>query len=231
MTEAEWLASSNPPMMLDELQERGLSSERKLRLFGVACCRRIWPLIPEDSQEAVRVAERYADGQVGRKELAWAKLAAVAGAERVPRQAGWAAYWAVAQRAAVSIENTCMAAVESQARSARRTARAAGADEAAAWEAARVAEMRAQADLLRDLFGPLLFREVPLSPSWLHWNDGTVVKLARGIYEGRRFDEVGILADALEEAGCVEPELLAHCRDGGGHVAGCWAVDLILGKE
>lgn len=233
MTEAEWLAREEPDLMLGGLRERGLASERKQRLFAVACCRRVWHLLTDErSRAAVRMAERHADGQAGLKELARTRVAAVTAADRVARNAGWAAYHAAVQRVTdESIDSACMAAVESQARSARRAARAAGADEAAAWEAGRVAELRAQADLLRELFGPLPFRDVPVSSSWLRWNDGTVVKLARALYDGRRFDELGILADALEEAGCAEPELLAHCRAGGEHVRGCWALDLILDLE
>ena len=56
-------------------------------------------------------------------------------------------------------------------------------------------------------------------------------KLARTIYDDRRFDLLPILADALEEAGCGDAEILAHCRGPGPHVRGCWAVDLVLGKE
>ncbi len=231
MTEAEWLACGDVSRMLAELEQRGVSGERKLRLFAVACCRRVWHLLPDErSRGAVQVAERFADDRAGRKDLARAKLAAAAAAERVARNAGWAAYHAVAQRADVSVWNVCMAAVESEARRARQAARVAGADEASAYEAARVAEMRAQADLLRELFGPLPFRDVHMSRSCLRWNGGTVVKLARAVYDGRRFREVGILADALEEAGCTEPELLGHCRGGAAHVAGCWAVDLVLGS-
>jgi hypothetical protein len=66
---------------------------------------------------------------------------------------------------------------------------------------------------------------------WLNWNDGTVVKLAEGIYNDRAFDRLPVLADALEDAGCTEAEILAHCRSGGEHVRGCWVLDLILGKE
>jgi hypothetical protein len=41
----------------------------------------------------------------------------------------------------------------------------------------------------------------------------------------------GILADALEEAGCTDVKILSHCRQPGEHVRGCWVVDLLLGKE
>jgi hypothetical protein len=55
--------------------------------------------------------------------------------------------------------------------------------------------------------------------------------VAESIYEGRAFDRLPILADALEEAGCTDAYLLAHLRGPGPHVRGCWAVDLVLGKE
>jgi hypothetical protein len=55
-------------------------------------------------------------------------------------------------------------------------------------------------------------------------------KLARAIYDGRAFGQAPFLADALEEAGCDSADVLAHCRSGGEHVRGCWAVDLLLGK-
>jgi hypothetical protein len=74
------------------------------------------------------------------------------------------------------------------------------------------------------------FRPASLDPGWLAWNDGTVVKLARSIYEERAFDRLPILADALEEAGCTDADMLAHCRGPGPHVRGCWVVDTLLGK-
>ena len=70
------------------------------------------------------------------------------------------------------------------------------------------------------------FRARPL----LRWNGGTLTGLARTIYEGRRFAELPILADALEDAGCDDDDLLAHCRGGGEHVRGCWVLDHLLGK-
>jgi hypothetical protein len=58
-----------------------------------------------------------------------------------------------------------------------------------------------------------------------------VTALAKAIYGERAFDRLPILADALEEAGCTNAELLGHCRQPGVHVRGCWVVDLVLGKE
>jgi hypothetical protein len=75
------------------------------------------------------------------------------------------------------------------------------------------------------------FRPVTIAPPWLSWNGATVPKMAQAIYDGRTFDRLPILADALEEAGCDNADVLAHCRSEGPHVRGCWVVDLILGKS
>jgi hypothetical protein len=53
--------------------------------------------------------------------------------------------------------------------------------------------------------------------------------LAKSIYESRNFDALPILADALEEAGCIDPHILMHCRRPGVHARGCWVLDLLLG--
>jgi hypothetical protein len=90
-------------------------------------------------------------------------------------------------------------------------------------------ERLSQAALLCDVFGNP-FRPVDSDCDWLTWNDGTIPKLAGAIYDDRRFDELPILADALEEAGCDSADILGHLRGPGPHVRGCWAVDLLLGK-
>jgi hypothetical protein len=69
---------------------------------------------------------------------------------------------------------------------------------------------------------------VSADPSWL---TPTVLSLAQGIYEGRAFDRLPILADALQDAGCDNEDVLDHCRGPGPHVRGCWVVDLVLGKR
>jgi hypothetical protein len=81
-----------------------------------------------------------------------------------------------------------------------------------------------------------LFREVvgnPFRPVAMHsaWMTPVVIELARAIYDGRDFDRMPILADALEEAGCTVKEVLEHCRNGQEHARGCWAVDKVLGKD
>jgi hypothetical protein len=72
---------------------------------------------------------------------------------------------------------------------------------------------------------------VAVEPEWLAWNDGLIPKLAQAIAEENAFDRLPILADALEEAGCTDEEILAHCRDKGAHVRGCWVVALFLARH
>ena len=91
------------------------------------------------------------------------------------------------------------------------------------------AEEAAQADILRDIFANP-FRATGFDPVWRAWNDGGLVKIAQGILGERAFDRMPIVADALLDAGCDNEELIAHCRSGGDHVRGCWALDLILGR-
>lgn len=71
---------------------------------------------------------------------------------------------------------------------------------------------------------------IVLHESLRDWNNGAIRHIAQAIYDDRRFEDMPILADALEEAGCAEPVILDHCRASGLHVRGCWLVDLILGK-
>ncbi|HTU92960.1 MAG TPA: hypothetical protein VMF69_22960 [Gemmataceae bacterium] len=84
--------------------------------------------------------------------------------------------------------------------------------------------------ILRDIMGNP-FRPASLASSWLTWHSGLIVSMARQIYELRIFDDMLILADALEEAGCTNADILNHCRQPGEHVRGCWVIDLLLGKE
>jgi hypothetical protein len=100
----------------------------------------------------------------------------------------------------------------------------------AAWEGITDATKAEVAAVVRDIFGNP-FRSVAVDPAWLSWNDDTVSKIARSMYEEGRFDKAPVLADALEEAGCNEAALLAHCRQPGPHARGCWVVDRLLVKE
>jgi hypothetical protein len=98
------------------------------------------------------------------------------------------------------------------------------------WHAAVQAAYGELLPLFRDIIGNP-FRPPPVvDPAWLSWEGSTIAKLAQAIYEERRFTDLPVLADALEEAGCTDDTILSHCRGPGPHVRGCWALDLVLGK-
>jgi hypothetical protein len=205
MTEAEWMTTDDPLSMLEFLRGRRIGRHR--RLFACACCRLIWDRLPSDAwRRAVEVAERFADGEASNEERSTAYRVAYgcAGGPFTPSAAGFACY------ADASYAN----------------ARAA---------AAHVAFLDPsllprQAALLRELFGNP-FRRRTINHSWIAWNDSAIRSMAQAIYDERAFDRLPILADALEDAGCDDADILAHCRSGGEHVRGCWVVDLLLGKE
>jgi hypothetical protein len=87
-----------------------------------------------------------------------------------------------------------------------------------------------QARLVRCIFGNPFHPLPEIDPAWLTWSSGAVGKLAASIHAERRFGDLAVLADALEEAGCAEKSILNHCRDGSEHALGCWVIDLLLGK-
>jgi hypothetical protein len=88
-------------------------------------------------------------------------------------------------------------------------------------------ERAAQAGLLRCIGGNP-FQALPVvDPLVLAWNDGIVRRLAWAIHDERAFDRMGILADALEEAGCSDKSILAHCRQSGEHARGCWVLEML----
>jgi hypothetical protein len=212
MMEHEWLACPDPDALLDHLRSSGRASERKLRLFAVGCCRRVWHLMNDGrSRKAVAVVERWVDGEASRQQLE-AAHAAAGQAWRTP--AGTAAWDA----------STVEWRVEAAAAAASHAAWAGSADRS------RADERRAQADLLRCIVGNPFRVPAPFPPAVLAWQDGTVVKLARSIYQARRFEDVPVLADALEEAGCSDADVLGHLRGPGPHGRGCWVVDALLGK-
>jgi hypothetical protein len=98
-------------------------------------------------------------------------------------------------------------------------------------EAERAEELRLHrrgVEILRDVIGP----QVVVEPYVFAWRGGTIPKLARAIYDGRRWEDMSVLADALEEAGCNDEELLNHCRQQGMvHGRGCWLIGLLFRKE
>jgi hypothetical protein len=249
----EWLTCEDPGPMLAFL--RGKVGGRKFRLFACACCRRVGHLLSDErSARAVGVAvqaarrEAAAASEVTRsvramRDAAWGDAIVVRDHEAA-REAAPDAAWAVEQAAAGAERTLEPDALYGATEAVWRCGRAAwhsacdaadpifGHASSAAAEAgaaARRAEGRRQAHLLRDLVGLLPFVPVEVDPGWLVWDGGLVPKLARALYDEGRFEDLPVLADALEDAGCDSRPLLRHCREPGHHVRGCWAVDLVLG--
>ncbi len=228
MTEADWFASNDPFPMLRPCRRIIREHPRKGWLFAVACCCRIWHLLSDQrSRVAVEVAAQYADGLASRDQLREAEEAAEVAhddAFRAKGKVGASAEWAA--QFAASFDAWFAAS------------RASNFAYVAAGDGLQPGpEHTAQAHLLRCVFGPLPFRPVAVARSWLAWNGGTVVKIAQGIYEERQMPgghldrtRLAVLADALEEAGCDQPDLLDHLRGPGFHVRGCHLIDLLLNK-
>jgi hypothetical protein len=241
MTAEEWARSSDVTAMLTSLE--GKVSERKLRLFAVACCWRVWPLLTDGrSRKAVKVAARYADGLATERERTDAYLAARTASDEMDEtidrdgalrlDASPARHAAIAARNAVGVFRTAsdLSLVASPAVRARRAAAASASlarrvPNPSAWIPAVNAEKAAQAALLRDLVGPL--RPSALAP----WRSPTILSIAQHAYEARDFVALAILADALEDEGCELGDILTHCRQPGEHARGCWVLDGLLGKE
>jgi hypothetical protein len=207
-------------MQMAERHADGLTGDAECQAaFRTACAARFgdgstpprWEDLG-DSEKAFRVAF-------------WAKSAVITAIDPAPipvvevaRQVAFEAASAVATAAAVSAQGDADVVLDTRT-------------------AAQDAEQVVQAVMLRDIFGPLPFHEVHIDPAWLSWNERTIVRLAQSIYEDRilpggTLDQArpAILADALEEAGCTDKEILGHCRSPNDHVRGCWLIDLLLNK-
>lgn len=218
MTESEWLACTEPEPMLEYLE--GGASDRKLRLFAMACCQRIWRLLTDSrSRGAVEIAEKVADGKVGREELTFGRAAADRAHFEAPRSANFRSLDAAPN---ATEDDAFCSATDTAASAADAMQLAASGD-----GTAKVMERQQQAHLVRDIFGNP-FRPVTFEPAWLTVQ---VLELVQSIYEERAFDRMPILGEALEAAGCDNADILSHCRDAGPHVRGCWVVDAILGKS
>jgi hypothetical protein len=214
-TETDWVAYTDPQPMLSLLPET--ASARKQTLFACACCRRIWRLLTDArSRRAVEVMERYSDGLADESER-----------ERAGREA-LAAYKAASGNAAEAADAAAHA-FESEARF--RPFRAMVCAKFAVGKRAGAAEAASQCLLVRDIFGNP-FRPITPEPAW---RTPAVVSLATAAYEERLLpagtldaDRLAVLADALEEAGCDNADILSHLRGPGPHVRGCWVVDQLL---
>jgi hypothetical protein len=225
MTEAEWLKCADPSDMKYFLSECGPVNDRKMRLFGCGCVRTIWSDFPNDAlRHAFQTSERYADGLASQGELNQARDMANTTYEGVGD--------IVADHSAIVVIALCEPTASFPGGAGSSAGLAAVAAELAVdrgedWGEAFDRANHLYAHFFRCAFGNP-FHPVKVDP---RWRTETVVALATGIYAERAFDRMPILADALEDAGCDNADILAHCRGDGPHVRGCWVVDLLLGKE
>jgi hypothetical protein len=198
VTESDWDNCADPQLMLSFLQNHG-ATKRKLRLFAVACSRRAWPRIDDLGRAAVELAEAFADGHADAQQLRAARLACTG-------SGGQSSWYAAVTDPAIAARNAAFSVLAGVTRPDR--------------------ERRAQADLLRDIFGDIC-RPVTFDPSW---QTAAVTALAERMYADREFGAMSDLGDALQDAGCEDAAVLEHCRGEGPHSRGCWVVDLVLGK-
>ena len=239
MTEAEWLKCEDPLAPLAFVSAR--ATDRKRRLFLCACCARVlegtpthrrffrgdYPGCFQKLERALSVVEQFAEGLVSSDALAEARRDAedsvyvpasidYGGESGLDYEAAAVVAAAVEHPVAEDVIAACRRATDSQ------SARTTGGE-----GSRRTGEARWQAMVFRDVFGNP-FRPVAFAPAW---RTEQTVGIASKMYQERDFGAMPILADALEETGCVEASILAHCREGGVHVRGCWVVDLVLAKE
>lgn len=231
MTEREWGDCEDVAAMLTFIA--GKVSPRKLRLFAVACCQTVWPiLVDARSRQAVRVAARVADGEASEWERRQAHAAArqayidaddPSGERNNGVTAGLLA--ALAAACTLSAYRTAsdvaqVAQLAARARSLMETVRGklppGGSPQ----------ERRRQAGVLRDIVTP--FEPPALRPQWA---TPIVRAIAEGAYAGRDWQALPILADALEDEGCDDLKALAHLRGPGPHARGCWVLDALLDRK
>ena len=222
MTEQEWLACTDPTPMLDYLRTQRTASERKLRLFCAACCRRVWDWHGEKCRVAIEVLERHVDGAAEPDEL----FRATVGVNdewldhfghHHPSNAVFVAMPA----------NKSGPALDSASIVAAQIVEAVRCESNEAGDGALSAERATQCHLLRDIFHgptqPIYFRA--------RWRTDAVTKLASTIYNERKFNDLPVLAAALAQAGCDDKSILDHCRREALHARGCWVLDLVLLKS
>ncbi len=220
--EKQWVSTTSYRRLLNHMRVKHDIGQtklgrRKLRLFACGACRlMLWDdPVPERFKKMVDAAEAFADDRISKHALA--RRGSEKGEWPKPMYGHlWLA--ATAMRATTEI---------SSVKAANRTAY----DLLQSLEKPRGRGGKGRlCRVVREVFGNP-FHVTVIEDSLLSWRDATIPQIAAKIYEERRFGDLPILADALEEAGCADAEILSHCREPGEHVLGCWVVDLLLGKD
>jgi hypothetical protein len=207
MTKKEWL-NDHPQGMIWSLREttkvaRTKAGKRKLRLFACGCCRMIWKLLKDARhRKAVQVAENFADGRATKEQLEAVRLSikGLASGNLLPDSPETRARTAATLAEFAADTRAIGAAFYMTAMPLPLAGLTRGAKDG----------NQILSDLLRDIFGNPFRSAHKLDPGWLRWNDATVPRLAEQMYDSRDFAAMPILADALEEAGCTNADMLDH---------------------
>jgi hypothetical protein len=247
-TEVEWLVSDVPSEMIaylnthfEQVPEEDPAlwgPGRKLRLFAAGCCHHVQHLLTDPrSLQALDIIERYVDGQATKAERREAANPAGRVTFDLERETDGRLQAASAVCSAlvdIMDEFTDVTQAAKEAAEAATVARSDPERDYDEYQKDKEAEEAYQAQLLRDIFGNP-FRPVSFDPAW---RTTTVLALAQAAYQERSLPagtldvtRLAILADALEDAGCTDADILSHCRNPGPHVRGCWVVDLVLAKQ
>jgi hypothetical protein len=225
MTEAEWLHADDPAVLLYHMPG-WWPSWRQHRLYLCACCRREETALPPLARAALLAAEQYADGQLPAGELVTG-LVEMDVSRSYP---GWESVLWLIRDLVVGRPPEGDARGLAASRARRAVGQQFTGEQYEIYKSEYRAERAAQAAIVRDILGNP-FRPPQLDPAWIAHAGGAVVAVARGIYEDQRYDDLYVLADVLEEAGCADAPTLEHCRSGAAHVRGCWVLDLLLGNK
>jgi hypothetical protein len=231
MTEAEWLACADTRSMLRLVQDS--ASERRLRLFVLACCWEVWGAsADEPTRLALECADRFAEaGSSVKKNLVRVRtghaVIECGASEPLGQMSVWDGDDSL-KRVDVSAVDPALRTVLEELACARKLIPMLD------WLVEQLGRTGLspfrQAELFRDIvpgpFSPPLFRS-----AWRTENGGAALRVAQTIYDEEAFDQLPILADALLDAGCDSDAILRHLHGCGPHVRDCWALDLILGTE
>jgi hypothetical protein len=205
-----------------------------LWLFGCVCFRRHWYLLEDErARRCVELTEWYLDGTIAGNELSDAWEAFDRAAHEDTLESRYLDTYEAIRNLLCYVDP--IASMETAGHIAEGVGRFAASRPIVTeevrretWHEAQDSEEAEQIKLLRDIFGNP-FRPITFSPEW---RTDTAVALAQRMYESREFSAMPILADALQDAGCDNTDILSHCRDTSQvHVRGCWVVDLVLGKQ
>jgi hypothetical protein len=247
MTEAEWLACADLGLLLRFLKEK--ASDRKLRLFAAACCRRIPCLSELDPfRSAIEILELHADGLAAPELLNQVRQQFHADAQSEERKwlhatdrktpACCTAYceanraYTLAYAAKPSLRDDVNLDMMTNYSTQTVLGELTGHKPYVSmplddWFGLVQGDHSRLAELAREIFGNP-FRPVKFAAAW---RTDIVEAVAHRIYESRDFSAMPILADALQDADCDSAVILDHCRSSGPHVRGCFVVDLLLARE